>query len=69
MGTICAPNYANIFMGKFGRNFKYQSLQTFSNFYCRFINDIDLLWNGSETQLLDFSTRLNSRHPTQKIWF
>ena len=67
MGTICAPNYANIFMGKFERNFKYQSLQTFSNFYCRFIDDIDLLWNGSETQLLDFITRLNSRHPKKKI--
>ena len=24
MGTICAPNYENIFMGKFERNFKYQ---------------------------------------------
>ena len=67
MGTICAPNYENIFMGKFERNFKYQSLQTFSNFYCRFIDDIDLLWNGSETQLLDFITRLYSRHPTKKI--
>ena len=69
MGTICAPNYENIFMGKFERNFKYQSLQTFSNFYWWFIDDIDLLWNGSETQLLDFITRLNSRHPTKKIWF
>ena len=26
MGTICAPNYANIFMGKFERNFMYPCL-------------------------------------------
>ena len=49
MGTICTPSYANIFMGKFERNFMYLCLQTFSNFYCRFISDIFLLWNGSET--------------------
>ena len=69
MGTICAPNYANIFMGKFKRNFIYPCLQISSNFYCRFINDILLLWNGSETQLLDFTIRLNSRHDTIKFDF
>ena len=69
MGTICAPNYANIFMGKFERNFIYPCLQTFANFYCQFIDDIFLLWKGSETQLVDFITRLNSRHPTIKFDF
>ena len=28
-----------------------------------------LLWNGSETQLLDFTIRLNSRHDTIKFDF
>ena len=69
MGTICAPNYANIYMGKLEGNFMYSCLQTFSNFYCRFIDDILLLWNGSETLLLDFITILNSRHPTIKFDF
>ena len=69
MGTICAPNYANIFIGKFEKNFIYLWIQTFSHFYCRFIDDILLLWNGRETQLLDFITRLNSRHPTIKFDF
>ena len=32
-------------------------------------DDIFLLWNGSETQLLDFVTRLNFRHPTIKFDF
>ena len=58
MGTICAANDANIFMGKSERDFMYLYLQTFSNFYCRFIDDIFLLWKRSETQLLGFITKL-----------
>ena len=69
MGTKCSPNYPNIFMGKSERNFIYSCLQTFSDFYCRFIDGIFLLWNGSETQLLDFITRFNFRHPTIKLDF
>ena len=69
METICAPNYANTFIGKFEGNFMHPCLQTFSNIYCRFINDIFLLWNGSKTQLLDFITRLNSRQPPTKFDF
>ena len=67
METICAPNYANIFMEKFEINFMHPCLQTFSIFYCQFIDDIFLLWDGSKTRLLDFITRLNSRHPTIKF--
>ena len=62
MGTICAPNYSNIFMEKFERNFINPCLKIFSNFCCRFIDDITLPQNVSKTQLLDFITRLNSRH-------
>ena len=58
MGTLCAANDANIFMGKFERDFMYPYLQTFSNFYCRFVDDIFLLWKRSETQLLGFITKL-----------
>ena len=47
----------------------YLCLQTISNFYRRFIDDIFLLWNGSKKQLLDFIIRLNSRHPTIKFDF
>ena len=69
IGTICAPNQANILMEEIERNFMYPCLQTISNFYHRFIDDIFLLWNGSEKQLLDFIIRLNSRHPTIKFDF
>ena len=40
VGTICTPNHVNIFMGKFERNYMYPGLQTFSGFYCQFIDDI-----------------------------
>ena len=54
-------------MGKFESYFIYLYLQTFSNFYCQFIDDIFLIWNGNDTQLLDFITRLNSIQPTIKF--
>ena len=41
----------------------------FSNFHCRFIDDIFLLWNVSKTQLLKFIKRLNSRYPIIKFDF
>lgn len=40
MGTICTPNYSNIFRGNFERNFMHPHFQTFLTFYCRFINHI-----------------------------
>ena len=69
MGTLYAPKYANIFMGKFERNFIYPFLQTFSKFYCWFVVDIFLLWNRSKTPSLNFITKLNSRYPTIKFDF
>ena len=66
MGTICTPNYANIFMRKSERNFIYP-FNHFKIFIVDFFDDIFLLGNGSETQLLDFITRLNSRHPEIKF--
>ena len=50
MGTICAPNYANIFMTKFVKTCIYPYINLFSNFCCRFINDIFFLWNGTGMQ-------------------
>ena len=49
--------------------FIYLCLQKFSNICCRFTNDIFLLWNGCETQLLDYIKRLNSRYPKIKFDF
>ena len=60
MGTICAPAYANIFMGKFEKLHIYPYLRNFSTFYCRFIDDTFFLCNGTESEL---------KNPTMKFEF
>ena len=69
MGTICAPNYANIFIGKFEKTYIYPYLNQFSNFYCRFIDDIFFIWNGTGIQLQEFIKKLKNCHPTVKFDF
>ena len=59
MGTICAPAYANIFMGKFQKLHIFPYLRNFSTFYCRFIDDIFFLWNGTESGIIKFINNLN----------
>ena len=54
MGTICAPVYANMFRGKFEKTIIHNHLSIHKfilNFYCRFIDDIFFLWNGTVIQL------------------
>ena len=69
MGTVCAPNYANIFMGKFEKTHIYPYINHFSNFYYRFIDDIFFIWNGTVIQLQEFIKKLHNRHPTIKFDF
>ena len=69
MGTICAPTYANIFMGQFEELHIYPYFRKFSIFYCRFIDDIFFLWNGTESELIKFIHGLNQKHPTIKLEF
>ena len=69
MGTIWAPAYANIFMGKFDRLHIYHYLRNFSTFYCRFIDDIFFLWNGTESELIKFIDIINQNYPTIKFEF
>ena len=69
MGTICAPNYANIFMGKFEKTYIYPYINQFSNFYWRFIDHILFIWNGTVIQLQEFIKKLNNCHPTIKFDF
>ena len=69
MGTVYAPNYANIFMGKFEKTYIYPYINQFSNFYCRFIDDIFFISNGTVIQLQEFIKKLNNHHPTIKFDF
>ena len=67
MGTICAPSYATIFLGFFETKYIYPYIRGKCKLYTRFIDDIFLLWNGTEKELLDFVKKLNKAHPTIKF--
>ena len=70
MGTRVAPTYANIFMGRLEsemlRNCPAQ-LRQFIHTWKRFIDDILLIWTGSEEEFHQFFQFLNSFHPTMKF--
>ena len=66
-GTICAPPFANIFMGKFGETFIYPYIQNLCIVYLRYIDDLFLIWTGTEEQLKDFVMNFNSQHPSIKF--
>ena len=70
MGTICAPNYANLFMGYFENNFVFNPemnvyLPRILKYY-RFIDDIFCIFQGNLDEVNAFVTLLNSfkRHLT-----
>jgi hypothetical protein len=70
MGTRCAPTIANIFMGAIEKKILNQSplsLHIFDQFWHRFIDDVLLIWTGSEIQLKEFLTFINSLYPTIKF--
>ena len=78
MGTKCAPSYANIFMGWFEEKFIFPLLTNLSDFYLRFIDDIFLTWNGTETKFDNFwkksmnvslASNLNIKCLKQKLFF
>ena len=54
MGTICEPNYANIFMEKFEKNVHLSIQKFIFKLYCRFICDIFVLWIEAAIQLEEF---------------
>lgn len=68
MGTRVAPNYANIFMGKFEETYVYNSdwMKTITC-WKRYIDDIFLVWQGSESHLLEFFKYIDTVHPTIKF--
>jgi hypothetical protein len=70
IGTRAAPTYANIFMEEMdnqvqecGKNEGEKHIL----FYKRFIDDILLLWKGTEEKFLEFMEKINSLHPTIKF--
>ena len=69
MGTICAPSYANIFMGEFEEKFIYPYIEGRTKLYLRYIDNIFIIWTGSEQQFTKFISELNDKHGSIKFDF
>ena len=70
MGTNAAPTFANLFMGKIDKMIQkaeWIGTRNLIMFYKRFIDDILLIWCGTEAELLQFLDMINSLHPTIKF--
>ena len=70
MGTRVAPTYANIFMGKLEKLMLSrcpEALTKFLHTWKRFIDDILLIWTGTEEEFQLFFNFLNTFHPTIKF--
>lgn len=66
MGTRMAPSYANIFMGHLEQRLLSETtLQP--NTWLRYIDDIFAIYRGSEDEIKDHITHLNSLHHTIKF--
>ena len=58
---------ANIFMVWFEEKFIFPLLTNLSDFYLCFIDDIFLIWNGTETEFDNFMKKINEWHPSIKF--
>ena len=68
MGTRAAPNFANVYVGRFEDTFVYRT--EWSHYlidWVRFIDDIFLIWKGSESSLTTFIKYLNGVKPSIKF--
>ena len=66
MGTRLAPSYANLFMGYLEKRLLAGAPYK-PSLYLRFIDDIFLIFVGTEPQLLEFIDYMNKGHPTIKF--
>ena len=68
MGTKMAPSYANLFMGKLEPTLIAQD-PTHIKMWKRYIDDIFIIWTGTEDQLQTFLQNINKIHPTIKFTY
>ncbi|KAL2087323.1 hypothetical protein ACEWY4_018382 [Coilia grayii] len=69
MGSPMAPNYANLFMGKFELDFVYNN-NPYSKFlkrFWRYIDDLYFIWSGSTDDLKNFHAYMKSKMPSIKF--
>ena len=70
MGTVCAPNYANLFLGYLEENtILKSSYKKWIKTYLRFLDDIFMIWQGTRGSLKPFLEYINSIHPTIKFTY
>lgn len=70
MGTRSAPSIANIFMANIEEKILMQAPGVnliFKKFWRRFIDDVFLIWTGTEEELITFLDFINTLHPTIKF--
>lgn len=69
MGSPVAPNYANLFMGKFELDLMYNHnpYSKFIKCYWRYIGDLFFIWSGNADDLKEFHAFMNSRMESIKF--
>ena len=68
MGTRLAPVFANIFMAMIDKMIQaIEECRMFIAFYKRFIDDIFIIWTGTEEEFLRFMKEINKLHKTIKF--
>jgi hypothetical protein len=67
MGTKCAPTYASIFMGWFESQHIIPRIRSHALLYVRYIDDLFIVWKGTETELRRFLEEINTVHPSIKF--
>ena len=65
MGTRLAPVFANLFMAMIDNlTLAIDEFRRFIAFYKRFIDDIFIIWTGTEEDFIKFMTKINTLHKT-----
>ena len=67
MGSKCSPPYANLFMGNFEDKLTYPKIENEYACYHRFIDDIFMIWTGTEEEFLSFFEDINRQHKSIKF--
>ena len=67
LGTVCAPAYANIFITQFKKQHIFLHLKTKSIPYLQYIDDMFMIWRGTEQELHVFLKKSNSKQKTIKF--
>ena len=67
MGTIAAPSYAVIYMAEFEEKHIYPTTGKDCLYYGRYIDDILLIYKGTEKEFKTFAEQLNTKHLSIKF--